>query len=51
MGYNVNGVPGDMQWSLAVPSTPPSEGSSHRAGAGAEGAKILGLPGECLEGL
>lgn len=50
MGYNVNGVFGDMQWFLVVFLIFFSEGSFYRVGVGVEGVKIFGLLGECLEG-
>lgn len=46
------GVPEVVQLSWQVPSTVPSEGSSERAGAGAEGPKGMGwqqvVPGGLL---
>lgn len=51
MEWVVNGIPGDVQWSLKMPSTASSEGSSDRAGEGQKKPRVHGWPAGCPGGL
>lgn len=48
MEWVVNGILGDVQWSLQMPSKASSEGSYDRTGKGQKKPRIHGWPAGCL---